>query len=322
MSADAGSRARRVVALTQSRSLSSPLPSGWSSPLYWRRTTTPTAQEGTSTAFTSSQLEEIGTWCTLSPELAQVRQEARRTYFAEDDPRPIHYWPGAGDRVSRDRHFLGWFLFSFRLAAGTQPAELAVSRLYRGAIQDEALQAVRNARFVLAIVASVVWGRSVALELEDERFDIRSPSWSRLLRRENAVMTHVIPIRGPHVCLPGPGWLKWPIQIGPTMRGQLTELQLDPIAVERLLQSRATPEEEKRAQEHPQDANLAEAVARMTDAAERGGRTALVLSADAWTKLVLHHMQQNSAMSFAEEIVHLQHRLTPEALAGLADLVN
>jgi hypothetical protein len=254
-------------------------------------------------AFTSSQLDEIGTWSTLSPELAEVRQEARRTYFAEDDPRPVHYWPGAGDRVSRDRRFLGWFLFSYRLPDGTQPAELAVKRRYRGSIQEEALQAVRNARYVLAIVTSTIWGRGVYLELEDERFDVRSAPWSHLLTRDHAVVTHLIPIRGPHVCLPGPGWLEWPIQIGPGMRQHLKRWQMDPLAVERLLQSRTTPEEENRAQEHPQDATLAQAVARMTEAAQKEGRTALILSTQEWAELVVQHMQRNSATSFAEEIV-------------------
>lgn len=254
-------------------------------------------------AFTSSQLEDITTWCEKSPELAKIRHEARQTYFAEDDPRPVHYWPGAGDAVSRNRRFLGWFLFTFRLPDGTQPAELAVTRLHRGSTLAEARQAVRNVRYVLAIVSSAVWGRGVYLELEDERFDVRSAAWSRLLRRDYAVVTHLVPIRGLHVCLPGPGWLEWPIQIGPNMRRNLKRLQLDPIAVERLLQSRVAPDDEKLVQDHPQDATLAEAIARMTEAAQQEGRTQLILSVDEWTDLVVHHMQQSSATSFPEEMV-------------------
>jgi hypothetical protein len=169
-------------------------------------------------AFTSSQLEEITTWCEKSPELAEIRQEARHTYFAEDDPRPVTYWPGAGDRVSRDRRFLGWFLFTFRLADGTQPAEAAVNRLYVGSMRMEALQAVQHTRYVLAIVTSLLPGRSVFLDLENERFEVRSAPWSRTLTRGNSVVAHLIPTRSQRVWIPGPGWLEWPIQIGPGMR--------------------------------------------------------------------------------------------------------
>jgi hypothetical protein len=146
-------------------------------------------------AFTSSQLEEITTWCAKSPELAEIRQQARRTYFAEDDPRPTTYWSGVGDRVSRDRRFLGWFLFTFRLPDGTSPAEAAVQHLYVGTTRLEALQAVQHTRYVLAIVSAMLPGRSVFLDLEDERFEVRSAPWSHMLTRGNAVVAHLIPTR-------------------------------------------------------------------------------------------------------------------------------
>lgn len=53
--------------------------------------------EGRVMPVASSQIEGITIWCEKSPELAEVRHEARRTYFAADDPRPIHHWPVAGD---------------------------------------------------------------------------------------------------------------------------------------------------------------------------------------------------------------------------------
>jgi len=253
-------------------------------------------------AFTSSQLEEITTWGAAAPELAEIRQQSRRTYFAEDDPRPVHYWPGAGDRVSRDRRFLGWFLFTCRLPDGTQPAEAAVHRLYVGSSRTEALQAVQHTRYVLAIVTSILPGRSVFLDLEEERFEVRYAPWSHTLTRGNAVVAHLIPTRSQRLWIPGPGWLEWPIQIGPGMRSSLKKLQPDPMAVERLLQSRATPDEVERSAEAPQDATLAEAVARMTEAAQPEGRNGLVLSEQEWAELVVSHMARNSATSFAEEI--------------------
>ena len=93
------------------------------------------------------------------------------------------------------------------------------------------------------------------------------------------------------------------MQIGPGMRRNLKQLQFDPIAVERLLQSRTSSEEEQHAQEHPQDTTLADAVARMTEAAQKEGRSQLIMSADAWATLVVEHMQRTSATSFAEEMV-------------------
>jgi hypothetical protein len=253
-------------------------------------------------AFTSSQLEEITTWCDKSPELAEIQDEARRTYFAEDDPRPVKYWPGAGDRVSRDRRFLGWFLFTFRLPDGTSPAESAVNRLYGGSTRTEALQAVQHTRYVLAIVTSILPGRSVFLDLEHERFEVRYAPWSHTLTRGNAVVAHLIPTRSMRLWIPGPGWLEWPIQLGPQMRRSLKKLQPDPIAVERLLQSRATPEETERSTERPRDTTLAAAVARMTEAAQSEGRSGLVLSETEWAELVVSHMARNSATSFAEDI--------------------
>lgn len=254
-------------------------------------------------AFTLSQIEEISTWCATQPSLAPIRQDARKVYFAEDDPRPVHYWPGAGDATGRNRRFLGWFLFSFRLPTGERPAELAVESLYRGAARAEALQAVQPARYVFALVASVVWGRGVVLELEDERFEVRHAAWSRLLRPERAVVAHLLPVRGQRQWLPGPGWVEWPLLVGPHMRQHLARFQVDPLTVERLLQSRQDPEAREPAEELPQDATLAEAVARMTAAAEAAGRGGLVLSAEQWTELVLRHLLANQAAAFAQEVI-------------------
>jgi len=96
--------------------------------------------------LTVSQLEEIAAWCGMNPELEKQRQQARRTFFGEDDPRPTHYWEGAGDYNSRPRRFLGWFMFSHELLPeGDRPAAWAVSALYRASVREEALRAVNGA---------------------------------------------------------------------------------------------------------------------------------------------------------------------------------
>jgi hypothetical protein len=105
-------------------------------------------------AFTASQLEDISTWCTDSPALGPQRRLAQQQFFGSDDERPVKYWEGAGDTVSRQRRFVGWFAFDFHLPDHRQPAQLAAESLLRGAELVEALDAVRRTRFVLAIVTS------------------------------------------------------------------------------------------------------------------------------------------------------------------------
>ncbi len=97
-------------------------------------------------AVTATQLEEIATWCQLTPELEDERREAWRRFFDEDDPRPPRYLPGAGDHQSRLRRFLGWFMFDPALPGGERRATHAVRALYRGAAHEGALQAVDRTR--------------------------------------------------------------------------------------------------------------------------------------------------------------------------------
>jgi hypothetical protein len=73
-------------------------------------------------AFTASQLEEIIAWCSNTPALGLERNQAQRQFFGDDDERPVKYWEGAGDIVSRQRRFAGWFVFDFRLSDNRQPA--------------------------------------------------------------------------------------------------------------------------------------------------------------------------------------------------------
>jgi len=252
--------------------------------------------------FSAGQLEDIGNWCAASPELATVRAQARREFFGEDDPRPVKYWPGANDPISRDRRFVGWFMLDFRLPDGRSPAVAAAGSLLRAAELADALDALQRARFVLAIVASSDFRRSTFLELEDERFEVRSNTWAQVMTRGRAVVSHLVPVRQ-RFWLPAPGWLEWPIVIGPNMRRELKNFQLDAVQVERLFQQRATDATHKPSPPHPDDATLDEAVARMTAAANAAGRAELDMDVDTWRDLVLHHMSGSDPNSFFQDII-------------------
>lgn len=249
---------------------------------------------------TASQIEEIATWCQLTPDLERERQQAWHRFFDEEDPRPARYWPGAGDHISRARRFLGWFMFDHGLREGDRPAARAARALYRGSVQEEVLRAIAGTRFVLAIVASVLPGRSVLLELEDERFEIRERGWSRRITPHASVSAHLVPLGRRQQWLVGPGWLEWPIRIGTHMQKDLRRFQVDPLAIERLLQSRAASDETPRP---PQDATLDEAVARMTAAAAAAGAIRLVMSVPEWRALVMRHLGAADATAFSEEIL-------------------
>lgn len=260
-------------------------------------------------AVTASQLEEIAAWCGTNRELQEERDQARRLFFAEDDPRPTHYLEGAGDYNAGMRRFLGWFSFSFRLPDGDTAGLGAAKALYRFSNREETLQAVSSARYVLAIVGSVVSGQGVSLALEDERLEVRDRRWSRLLSTDDAVAAHLLPTGRQGQWLAGPGWLQWPVRLGPNMRQNLRQFQPDPIGVERLLQMREDPRDRV---DWPQDETLGEAVARMTAAAEEAGLPQLVMSVPEWEALVVSHLHNPGANAFAQEII--------ERLQGIDDL--
>lgn len=87
------------------------------------------------------------------------------------------------------------------------------------------------------------------------------------------------------------------------MRSNLKELQPDPIDVERLLQMRATPEDDRR-ESPPTDETLEAAVARMTEAAEADGRTGLVMAPEEWSELVNQHLGSTDVFSFTQEVIN------------------
>ena len=253
-------------------------------------------------AFTASQLNDIVAWCSSTPELAGERSQAQRQFFGDDDERPVKYWEGAGDVVSRQRRFIGWFAIDFRLADDRQPAQLAAESLYRGSDLVEALDAVRRSRFVLAIVQSTDGKRATFLELEDERFEVRNTTWAQVLARGGAVVAHLLPVRN-RFWLAGPGWLEWPIGIGPNMRRELSKFQVDPIQLERLMQGRVSNSNESPRAQPPEDATLEEAVARFTSTATERGRHELVMSVDEWRALVVRHMSDPDPNAYFQAVL-------------------
>lgn len=251
--------------------------------------------------FNELMLEEITAWCRVSSELAEERQSSQHLFFAEDDPRSVNHWPGAEDRVSTERRFLGYFIFDHQIRTGEAPAETAAKHLYGGEEESDILEAIRGARFVFAIVASVI-GRSVYLEIEDESLEVRSSNWSGWLRSGQAVLAHLVPIRHGY-WIPGPGWLVWPTEIGPGMRSSLKQFQMDPLTVERFLEGRSVEPGAKQRPAPPRDKTLKQAVDRMTESAQRVGRQGLVMSTWEWEALVCSHLQDVSTSGFAKDII-------------------
>jgi hypothetical protein len=253
-------------------------------------------------SLNSSLIEELVQWCLRSDGLADVRASARRDFFGYDEPGEIDYMPGAGDTTSRERRFLGWFCFHFKLPDGRCPAELAAAALLAGKELESTVDAIRQTRAVLAMVAMVSPGRGLVLRLEDEEFNVENHQLSRLFYRDDAIYAHLIPA-GRRGWLVGPGWLKWPIGIMPGMQAMLKKFQLSPIELERFLQQKEEPEKKARTKvDLPQDTSLKDAVARMTEAAKAEGRDKLIMTPAQWKKLVLSYMKSNRVAEFAKEI--------------------
>ena len=251
-------------------------------------------------ALTETDLERIAAWCDTSVELSSVRRAAWHEFFGTQEAGIVDYHPDLGELASRQRRFLGWFMFQAMLPNGQHPAEFAARRLFENGQLSAAVRAFSQARYVMAVVSSVMPGRGVLLELEEERFEIRSRTWARLMRRDAPVFAHLIPIR-PGVWLPGPGWIEWPISIGSHMRAEMRGYQTSPIEVERSLQGRSDAHTEEVAQ--PRDETLAAAVSRMTEAATREGRPGLVRSELEWTTLVLQYLEDRDFITFAKEVM-------------------
>jgi len=253
-------------------------------------------------ALTNSVVERLVKWCYTNEAIANIRAQAREHFFGGDDIEVIDYIADTGNVNSRERRFMGWFTFYFKLPDGRHPAELAAYELLKQPRLDLALDAIQKARYVTGVVTRVIHDRGFHLELEDEKFVVNSPVLSRIVRREQLVSAHILP-NGQNRWLVGPGWLAWPISPGPHMRPQLkTSFQPDPVELERFLQGKTKTSEEIRNVEHPQDDTLEAAVARMSEIAKKEGKPKLILSPEEWKNIVLSYMANNDAIGFSEEI--------------------
>ena len=272
-------------------------------------------------AFNQGMLEEIVDWCRDSPELEATRREARSHFFGDGDERPVDYWPGTGELTSKERRFLGYFLFNWEIPSGEHPAEVAVRRLYEDDMRAEALSAVRGARFVFAYATGIV-GRSVYLELEKERFEVRSAQWAANLHRDLVVVAHLVPVRHGY-WLPGPGWAELPFTLGEGMRANLAGMQMDSITFERMLQGRSRRPDEQPRPEQPRDDDLDAAAARMTAWAGEHRQAGLIMPVGDWESLVLDHMEDGIITAFLEDVFgRLTEDPTDDDVRYLANLLT
>ena len=246
--------------------------------------------------------EAMTQWCGNTPTLAEERVAARRTFFGEDDPRPVQYLPGGEDFISRERRFLGWFTFSHLLPSGERPGVVAARRMFRGRDLEHAVSSLQGVRYVTTIVRGVRVGSSFELELEEERFRVTFREMTYSLKKDDVLVCHLIPTRREEWLLT-PGWLILPFRFGPGIRANLRDHQSDPIQMERFLQGRVDSEQLGPPPEVPRDATLAEAVARMTEAARAANVTGLVRSQEEWAGLVRPLLPKNDLNSFIQEII-------------------
>ena len=253
-------------------------------------------------AVNANMIEQLAEWCLRDDALADVRAAARRDFFGYDEPGEAHYMEGAGEVTSRERRFLGWFAFSFQLPDGRHPAELAAAAILGGNELAAALDSIKDSRCVLAMVAMVNPGKGLILKLEDEEFTVDNRMLSRLLDRDDALYAHIIPA-GRRGWLVGPGWLQWPIGIMPGMQAMLKNFQLSPIDLERLLQQRPEPNEDRPKVEPPHDDTLKAAVTRMTKSAKVEGHQNLIMTPTQWKKLVLSYLKAEKFADFGKDIV-------------------
>jgi hypothetical protein len=246
-------------------------------------------------------VEQLAQWCFRSETMADVRAKARSDFFGYNEPGTVKYMDGAEELNTRERRFLGWFAFSFRLSDGRHPAELAAEALLKEVDLTAGLKAIQGARYVLAVVTVVIPGKRLFLELEDEEFEVVSPYMSQQLNKEDVICAHLLPAGRNHWVV-GPGWLTWPTRFGPGMRSNLKKFQVDPIEVERFVQQRSRRKDPRKI-DPPRDKTLEDAVIRMTEAAMVEGRTKLVRSLEEWKSMVLACMRAKDFNTFTKDIV-------------------
>ncbi len=253
-------------------------------------------------ALTLNMMEQLAEWCTTSDTIADNRASARRDFFGYDEPGDVNYMPGVEDLNSRERRFIGWFGFHFRLHDGQHPAELAARAILDRSTLNSALESIKSARYIMAVVTFVNPGSGIYLKLEDEEFEVSSRVLSRVLQVDDSLFVHLLPI-GRGRWLPAPGWLLWPIRIGPGMQPHLKEFQLNPIAVERFLQKRRDKSSKKPPKiEQPRDKSLKAAVARMSAAAQAAGQQKLIMRPSEWQDIILPYLTSGDFNSLIQNI--------------------
>ncbi len=251
--------------------------------------------------LTVNTIEQLAEWYKTNDALADVRSKAKNDFFGNDEPGTIKYMAGTGEANGRERRFLGWFGFSFRLPDGRHPAEVAAGALFDGAALTSAARSIQEARYVTAVTTMVMPGRAVYLELQDEGLQIESRILSRELYRDDVLCAHIVSV-GRGRWLVCPGWLVWPTRFGPGVRSRLKNFQLDPIQVERFLQQRVTTEDKPKIQ-YPHDETLEDAVARVTAAATAESKPKLVKPVEEWMAMVLSSMKANDVNGFSQKVM-------------------
>ncbi|MDP2744699.1 MAG: hypothetical protein Q8P00_06520 [Dehalococcoidia bacterium] len=253
-------------------------------------------------ALNSNVVEQLADWCLRSDALADIRSAARRDFFGYDEPGEAHYIEGVGDITSRERRFLGWFAFTFKLPDGRSPAELAAAAILNGINMASAIDSIKGSRYVLAMVSMVNPGTGLILKRDDEEFIVDSRQLSRIVSRDESLCAHIIPA-GRRGWLVGPGWLQWRMRMMPGMQAALKKFQISPIDLERILQRRRDPSLDSPKTESLRDSSLKVAVARMTKAAKAEGLEKLIMTSAQWKKLVLLHMKSSQITDFSKDIV-------------------
>jgi hypothetical protein len=257
--------------------------------------------------ITPATVEELGAWCLRTPQLAGLRKQAWDEFFGVNDPRPVDYMPGTEGTKTRERRFLGYFMFTFRLPSGESPAERAAFALYDGPALAETVIAVRAAVYVFASVRSV-FGRSIFLDAGGREYEVRSSTWAKDLAKAGVMAAHLVPARHQY-WVHGPGWVSLPIRLGPGAVVSVTSAEADPMHTERFLQRR-DPEDERPSTELPNDRSLAAAIRRMDAWANIHNEPRLIASPRVWSARVRKHLHDYAAMAFFQEVMDLADRVT------------
>jgi hypothetical protein len=100
--------------------------------------------------LTTNIIEQLAEWCARSETITDICVKARSDYFGYDEPGEVKYVPGAEEVNSRERRFLGWFAFSFRLPDGRHPIELGATEMLGRDELAAALKSIQNSRYVMA----------------------------------------------------------------------------------------------------------------------------------------------------------------------------